>query len=44
MISDKFNRILTDSTGIPEVKCFLNGLNIPRVVRVKTLMYAHSQT
>ena len=30
---------LAAGSGIPEVKCFLNGLNIPRVVRVKTLMY-----
>lgn len=26
------------TTGIPEVKCFLNGLNIPRIVRVRTLI------
>jgi hypothetical protein len=25
-------------TGIPEVKCFLNGLNIPRLVNVRTLI------
>ena len=24
--------------GIPEVKCFLNGLNVPRLVRFKTLV------
>ena len=30
---------LAAGSGIPEIKCFLNGLNIPRVVRVKTLMY-----
>jgi chloride channel 7 len=27
-----------DGLGIPEVKCFLNGLNIPRLVRMKTLI------
>ena len=26
------------TTGIPEVKCFLNGLDIPRLVRFKTLV------
>ena len=26
------------SVGIPEVKCFLNGLNVPRLVRFKTLV------
>jgi hypothetical protein len=25
-------------SGIPEVKCFLNGIDLPRVVRVKTLL------
>lgn len=25
-------------SGIPEIKCFLNGIALPRVVRVKTLM------
>jgi len=25
-------------SGIPEIKCFLNGINLPRVVRVKTLI------
>ena len=34
---------LAAGSGIPEVKCFLNGLNIPRVVRVKTLMYVRSK-
>ena len=24
--------------GIPEVKCYLNGLDIPRLVRFKTLV------
>ena len=24
-------------SGIPEVKCYLNGINIPRIVRVRTL-------
>lgn len=26
------------TTGIPEVKCFLNGVDIPRLVRIKTLV------
>jgi chloride channel 7 len=25
-------------SGIPEVKCFLNGIDLPRVVRIKTLL------
>ncbi|GKZ00758.1 hypothetical protein MPSEU_001027600 [Mayamaea pseudoterrestris] len=25
-------------SGIPEIKCFLNGINLPRVVRVRTLI------
>jgi H+/Cl- antiporter ClcA len=25
-------------SGIPEIKCFLNGIDLPRIVRVKTLM------
>eukprot|EP00040_Diaphanoeca_grandis_P014466 m.73424 g.73424 ORF g.73424 m.73424 type:complete len:826 (+) comp24557_c0_seq1:164-2641(+) len=25
-------------SGIPEVKCFLNGINLPRVMRIKTLL------
>lgn len=25
-------------SGIPEVKCFLNGIDLPRIVRVKTLL------
>lgn len=25
-------------SGIPEIKCFLNGIDLPRVVRVKTLI------
>lgn len=29
---------LAAGSGIPEVKCFLNGLNIPRIVRMKTLL------
>lgn len=24
-------------SGIPEVKCFLNGIALPRIVRIKTL-------
>ena len=24
-------------SGIPEIKCFLNGINISRVVRIRTL-------
>jgi H+/Cl- antiporter ClcA len=29
---------LAGGSGIPEIKCFLNGLNIPRLVRIKTLV------
>lgn len=29
---------LAAGSGIPEVKCFLNGLNIPRLVRFRTLL------
>ena len=29
---------LAAGSGIPEIKCFLNGLNIPRIVRIKTLL------
>jgi hypothetical protein len=25
-------------SGIPEIKCFLNGIDLPRIVRVKTLL------
>lgn len=25
-------------SGIPQVKCYLNGVKVPRVVRIKTLM------
>jgi chloride channel 7 len=25
-------------SGIPQVKCYLNGIKIPRVVRIKTLV------
>jgi chloride channel 7 len=28
---------LAAGSGIPEIKCFLNGINIPRIVRMKTL-------
>lgn len=24
-------------SGIPQVKCYLNGVKIPRIVRIKTL-------
>ena len=30
---------LASGSGIPEVKCFLNGIDIPRVVDVKTLIF-----
>lgn len=29
---------VSGGSGIPEVKCFLNGIDIPRIVRVKTLL------
>lgn len=25
-------------SGIPQVKCYLNGVKVPRVVRIKTLV------
>lgn len=25
-------------SGIPQVKCYLNGVKVPRVVRIKTLI------
>lgn len=25
-------------SGIPQVKCYLNGVKIPRIVRVRTLL------
>ena len=25
-------------SGIPQVKCYLNGIKVPRVVRIKTLV------
>ncbi|KAL7554548.1 hypothetical protein ACHAWF_018010, partial [Thalassiosira exigua] len=29
---------VSGGSGIPEVKCFLNGIDLPRIVRVKTLV------
>jgi len=28
---------ITAGSGIPQVKCYLNGVKIPRIVRIKTL-------
>lgn len=28
---------IASGSGIPQVKCYLNGVKIPRVVRIKTL-------
>lgn len=25
-------------SGIPQVKCYLNGVKVPRIVRIKTLI------
>ena len=30
--------IVAGGSGIPQVKCYLNGVKIPRIVRIKTLM------
>ena len=40
LIAHLFVRLepLAAGSGIPEVKCFLNGLNIPRIVNMKTLV------
>lgn len=29
---------IASGSGIPQVKCYLNGVKIPRVVRIKTLI------
>ena len=29
---------VSGGSGIPEIKCFLNGINIPRIVRIQTLL------
>ena len=29
---------VSGGSGIPEIKCFLNGIDLPRIVRVKTLL------
>lgn len=29
---------VSGGSGIPEIKCFLNGINLPRVVRIRTLV------
>lgn len=28
---------ITAGSGVPQVKCYLNGVKIPRIVRIKTL-------
>ena len=28
---------ITAGSGIPQVKCYLNGVKVPRIVRIKTL-------
>ena len=36
-IDDLFQPVAGGS-GIPQVKCYLNGVKVPRVVRIKTLV------
>ena len=33
-----FYQPVAAGSGIPQIKCFLNGVKVPRVVRVKTLI------
>lgn len=29
---------IAGGSGIPQVKCYLNGIKVPRIVRIKTLI------
>lgn len=34
----QFFQPIAGGSGIPQVKCYLNGIKMPRIVRIKTLI------